>query len=240
MGIDDAINELLILEQRLYQCKLIDRDSAATLNAAQQKLASRKRQGVAGPWQYEIGTEAPLIFRPTTELKYRIMPDVFGQFSEPVDGVPQADHSITVRLWVLQKTCWFDQAMDAPELEQTIDTGLRRRVMLRFRLDCAHPKLDEPWFHMQFGGFQTGQEYFRLPENFSVPRFSYYPMNLFLACEFIIRHFFPSEYIAISSEPTWQRALRIAQRGYLQRYLRKIDSFDRNYESSFLDHCWSR
>jgi hypothetical protein len=237
--IADAISELQIVEHRLHQLKIIDRDSAAILAAVRERLDARRREGAGGVWHYEISRDQPLTFTPV-RINYDLRVDLFGQFSEPDRGVPQANHSITVRVWGLKKTCWFDPALDAPRLETLIDNGLGRRVMLRFRLDCAQANLDEPWFHMQFGGQQFGEEYFRLPQNFGVPRFTYYPMNLLLVCEFIVRHFFPAEFVELSEEPSWKRALRIAQQAYLRHYLAKIDDFDRNCETSFLAHCWTR
>jgi hypothetical protein len=238
VSVDEAISELTVLEHRLRKTVLHD-SGAAVLQAARVQLELSKHTAPNAPWSFEIPRDQPLTFGPTTELNYALLVDLFGQFSEVVNGVPSSTHSVTVRLWALQKNCWFDEMLDAQELENTIENGLDRRVMLRFRFDYADPDLDEPWFHLQVGGQQTGEEYFRLPANFGMPRFSHHPLNLLMACEFIIRHFFPDKYDAIANEASWRHALAVAQRAYLTRFLLKVEEFDIEEPISFLHHCWA-
>lgn len=239
MNIDEAIIELTVLEHRLRK-NLLAESATATLETAKAQLQLLKNSDPDAPWSFEIPREQPLEFRPTRSINYSLMIDIFGQFSELLNGEPSSAHSITVRVWGLKKSCWFDSDLDATQLEKIISEGLRRRVMLRFRFDYAQPSLDEPWFHMQFGGQQTGQEYFRMPDNFGVPRFGYYPMNLLMTCEFVVRHFFPEEYDMVANEPSWRRALAIAQRAYLARFVTRIEDFDLEENHSFLQHCWDQ
>lgn len=239
MTVNEMIQELRVLRDRLVQAALIEGTAHDALARALATLEAQKARGTQRPWSFSIPSETPLLFRKTakSQVKYELMIDLYGLFSQPDNGVPTDRHHIVVRVWATKRNCWFNEHLDSAELDTLISNGLRRRVMLRFRFDYATPDLDEPWFHLQVGGQQSPDEFFRLPENLGVPRFHHNPMNLILACEFVIRHFYPEDYAAIASEPTWKGAIRTAQENYLERFLEKMRAFDTAY--SYLDHCWT-
>lgn len=246
MTFDDVITELATLDGRLSAAGLIETQGRLALQNAiaalkAQKSAARRPARVAALWSFAIPRESPLEFRATAkkEIKNELRVDLYGQFAAPVDGVPNSDHSITVRVWALKESVWFNDELDSPSLRQSIASGLNRRVMLRFRFDYAPPDRNEPWFHLQIGGQQAGKEYFRLPDNFGVPRFHHYPMSLLTACEFVIRHFYPGAYDSVGNEPNWRAALKKSQQAYLKRFFARLEAFDQgDCGASFLAHCW--
>lgn len=240
MTVDEMIQEAQTLEGRLRGQKLIDPQGSASIhNALSQLYEARSTR--APTWTFQIDRDAPLSFRETNPdyVKHKMKIDVYGMISQPNNGLPSGKHSIGVRVWCVDKNVWFNPDLDASDLETAIDTGLGRRVMLRFRFDYASRDVDEPWFHLQIGGQQRSSEFYRMPDNLGAPRFLHHPMNLVMACEFVVKHFYPEEYGSFIREPGVCHVVRVAQRAYLRRFLDRMKSYPDDCKPSYLDHMWS-
>jgi len=239
MNIDQMIQEVDVLEGRLGHEGLIDGQGHHVLQLAKASLQSYKKRP-ADQWNVSIEPHEPLAFRETKpkHVKHRMKVDLFGLLSQPENGIPTGKHSIVIRVWCLKKNVWFDPRLDASELAQDIATGSGRRVMLRFRFDYALPGADEPWFHLQIGGQQEPDEFYRMPDNLGTPRFLHHPMNLVMACEFVVRHFYPEAYDAFSKEPNLRGVLRKAEAAYLAPFLDRVRSYQPDSDVSFLSHMW--
>jgi hypothetical protein len=243
MNIDQVIHEVEVLAGRLSRADLIDSQGTAVLERVNASLRSaKKRRGRA--WECSIEKDNSLTFRETEarEVKYRMKVDLFGQLSQPENGIPSGAHALAVRVWCLDKSVWFNERVDAPSLEKEIQTGRGERVMLRFRFDYAAPRpgeqAKESRFHLQIGGQQGADEFYRMPDNLGVPRFIHYPMNLVMACEFVVCHFYRSEYVALSKEPSLVSVLRRAEQVYLVPFIDRVKLYKPGSGQSFLKHMW--
>lgn len=240
MNLVAAARELDVLKERLTRLQLITGSGQRALEDLQTSAKSKLSQGQMTDWTLKIEPDPPLEFRTTSlrSTRLRLQVDLYGELSAMRDGLPVGKHSITIRVWALEKRDWFDAKMDAPELVEAVENRLGRRVILRFRFDCGDLRSGDPCYHMQFGGQQEQDEYFRMSNRLELPRFQHSPMNLLLACEFVVRHFYPEDYKALSGERSWQDARTTAQRNYIWKFLRKIRTYEDDYETSFLEYCW--
>jgi len=239
MNLDQAISELTVIRDRLDSVKVLAPQGHAAIENGLRVLKMQKKEARA-QWQYEIGRDCPLAFRATDPkiVKHKMEIDIYGMLFQPSSGIPQGKQSITVRVWCLDKCLWYDSLLDAPAMEEQVVAVGGRRVMLRFRFDFDDPDDEHPWCHLQIGGRQMSSEHHRMPENLSRPRFIHHPMNLLMACEFVVRHFYPEALVPLSKEASWRHGLGVAQKGYLQRYLIRSAAFPRQCKSSFLEHMW--
>ena len=243
MNIDDVIREVETLQTRLQRARVLERAGPEVLSTALESLHVQKGRRKAD-WVLKIDREEPLQFRRTCakRVKYDMAVDLACEISPPQEGIPCGKHGLVVRVWCFEKSVYFDPKLDSLELGEEIETGQGRRVMHRFRFDYAcgdsPPKGEEPWFHLQIGGQQRSNEFFRMPDNLGVPRFHHYPMNLAMTCEFVVRHFYPEAYDALVDEPSFRCVLKAAQSTYLPPYLDRVKSYRVDSGDSFLSHLW--
>ena len=92
---------------------------------------------------------------------------------------------------------------------------------------------------MHVGGRASGEEHCWYPETIDLPRFCHHPLNLILACEFVVRSFFPRTFDRIHDEPTWLGSLRTAQRCYLSPYYDLQGIRPPNLDKSLLSMLWN-
>lgn len=241
MNAGKAIQELKALEGRLGSAKLIDDSGRYPLQVAVDQLEAQEGKD-ASTWHYAIDRDAPLTFRITDpkSVKHRMQIDVSGRVCQLQNGIAPGEHSVVVRAWCLDKSAWFNDQLDNPDLEQEIGAHRRGRVMLRFRFEFRRDDLDEPWFHLQIGGQQREGEFHRMPDNLGVPRFMYPPMNLVMVCDFVVRHFYPEDAEVFDKEPSLKAALGAAQKEYLSCFLDRVGHYGRHdlFKQSFHKHMW--
>jgi len=243
MNANHEIRCIEMLSRVLRKSKLVHRDSVAVLkNVANQLRSYQKTRKSGERWRYLIDESNPIIFRPTdpatSAIRYKMRIDISGMFSEPEEGIPAFADSIKVRVWCIEKSVWFNQTLDAATLEDAI-AYLRGRVMLRFRFDYRGEAAgNEPWFHLQIGGQQENDEYYRMPENLGEPRFLHHPLNLTMVCEYIVRHFFPESYDRFFSDGQTQYIVRRAQEEYLGPFTDRVSEFLATPRPSYLMHMW--
>ncbi len=224
MTLQDLLLELSVIRYRL--ATLLDaggRDTIALAEATMRKQVptpsthgGKKKPKTPPRWTFEISPQAPLSFQPTEVGGHRYFIDAFCRMSQPDDtGLPAAGHTICVRVWSEDASLCYREHLDAATLR-----ACGRRVILRFHFDHANARQPGPRHHLQIGGGQQGAELSWFPENIKVPRFCHHPVSLLMACEFIVRTFFPNYYNDIAEDGVWRGALAKAQAAYLAPYYR--------------------
>ena len=252
MTIDQILFELNVIKSRLGA--LLDEDGNRALAQAiddieNQRLArrpktKRKKKKLLRPWRLEIPLGTPLRFIPTMvsqDIRHRLSLDIACKIDEPRDGAPAGEHNICVRVWTDDLALYFREALDSEQLLDQIDAAGGRRVMLRFHFDHANPGQPGPRHHLQIGGVQHANEFCWFPDSLRVPRFCHHPLSLLMACEFVVRTFYPHVYEEISSEAAWRGAIATAQTTYLSSYyaLQRVNTSSAVVKSSLLDRLWN-
>lgn len=217
----------------------------ADLNAHEEQIRVLRRKATKPPWVLRIEPSRPIRFRDTSEeplVKHNLEVDLCCELSEPdVDGRPTGRHNIAVRVWATDPQQFFRPALDSEHIRQ--DLLLRkRRVMLRFHFDLADCSQQGPRYHLQIGGKSPDSDYSWFPDNWKLPRFFHVPVNLVLACEFIVRTFFPSRFVKIAQEQTWIGAIRSAEAAYLLPFLGSLPFVRVDYsqhKKSLLSSVWN-
>jgi len=233
-------HELAVIRGRLTAERVLDESAGkvlASLDAQLDVTRSPKK------WRLVIPPSQSLRFRKCTtsdckDVKFDSAVDVSGVFPAPVDGAPAKEHSVVVRVWTTDPSIWYVEQLDAESLPDGIDPA-RGRVVHRFHFDAASSP-SEPWSHLHVGGrARELNEYFRFPEDQSLPRFLHYPMGLIQTCEFVLYHFFPSVHDTVSKEDSWRHALGESEKAYLGTYWEKLRHFARNGKGagSFHEFC---
>lgn len=252
MTIGDILFEVNVIGLRLN--RLLDEGGRRAIALAQDDIKRQKASARAAAktkarakrdprqWKLEISPGTPLSFIPAVLGGHRLLVDLFCMITEPDStGVPAARHTIAVRVWTDDINLWYRPHLDAETVRDAIRAGQGRRVMLRFHFDYANPGQQGPRHHLQIGGGQQASEFCWFPDNLKVPRFCHHPLNLLMACEFVVRTFFPNEYHAIAQEATWRHALERAQQAYLEPYcqLQQLQITEDGLKSSLLDRLWN-
>jgi hypothetical protein len=222
-------HELAVIRERLASEHVLDESAGAVLASMEAQLqAGRSRK----KWRFEVNPSQPLRFRQCNtydckDVKFDSTVDISGVFPAPIDGTPAREHSIVVRVWTTDPAVWFVERLDAESLQDDVDRA-RGRVVHRFHFDAASSP-NEPWSHLHVGGrTREPNEYFRFPEDQSLPRFLHHPMGLIQTCEFVLYHFFPNVHDTVAKEDSWRHALGESEKAYLGRYWEKLRDFARN------------
>jgi hypothetical protein len=247
--LDQVLQELTVIEAQVDT--ILDVDGRRAIQQAKRDIqrliesrrGSRKQKAKRVPWTYEISPGMPLRFVPTTisdAVRHRLIVDVFCQIAEPDDGLPQGAHNIVIRIWTEDRNLWLRPGLDDPALSDPIIAAGGRRVIHRIHLDFANRGQPGPRFHMQLGGGQHGSEFCWFPDNLKLPRFVHQPASLIIACEFVLRTFFPGEYEKVARERTWIGAIRVAQNAYIAPYYRQLLRLQRlDLDDSLLARAWN-
>lgn len=243
--LDDIIFELTVLSEHLSRYKILDPLGKDALQAQimyleeiRNKKRSKKIQSKTS-WKITIEPSHPILFKICEVDGYRLQVDIFCFVSYPESTIQDWNETITIRIWSDDERLFFRKSLDSINIEKRINKfGINRRVMARFHFDRANPGQAGPRFHLQIGGKQHEDEYCWYPKVLEVPRFIHHPMNLMLACEFVIANFFSEKYDKISNEVTWHRALKRCQEEYLIPYFKtNLKNWDN--EESLLKYLWN-
>lgn len=251
MTLDDALTELNVIRSRLNG--LLDEEGRrAIVNAISDLEAQRPRpkpgkkhkKKPPPPWHLVIPPGNPLRFIPTEasqDLRYSFSIDLFCRIDQPRDGLIVGEHNVAVRIWTADAKLYFRDAFDAERIRFDVDANGGRRVMLRFHFDHANPGQPGPKHHLQVGGVQQGGEFFWYPENIRVPRFCHHPVSLLMACEFVVRTFYPEVHAAVEKEPAWAGAIAKAQSTYLPAFyeLHGLTVNVKDVRESLLARLWN-
>ena len=249
MNLEDVVQELQTIERVLED--LLEEPSKRALQMARRPLQKRidsekKQKREKNPWKFAIPTAEPVRFkecRPNDHVKHALAVDISGKLSKPQGGLPTDEHNIAVRVWSSDRSMWFREHLDAADVPDRCVHG--RRVMLRFHFDHASDKQNGPTHHLQIGGKPLDDELAWLPDNWKLPRFAHYPVSLLMACDFIVRNFFPFAYKDVAKEASWRGCMSKAQSAYLVPYLQKLpfvrirSDGDDLLTESCLHHWWN-
>lgn len=251
MTLDKALQELNVIQSRLSG--LLEEDGRRALLTAIRDLQGQRPAGRATgkrkpepKWRLEIPSGSPLRFRPTPaskDLRHRLAVDIACFIDCPRDGVTTGKHTITIRVWTDDPGLCFREAFDAASIADGVTANGGRRVITRFHFDHANAGQPGPREHLQIGGVQHEGELCWLPENLRVPRFCHHPLSLLMACEFVVRTFYPDTHSKLAEEASWRGAIATAQRCYLPPYflLQGLGRVDENaLGESLLGRLWNR
>ena len=183
--------------------------------------ARGRKKRLTPAWRLEIPPGNPLRFIPTTasqDLRYSFVTDIACKIDQPRDGRITGEHKIAVRMWTSDERLYFREAYDAETILQNVEESGRRRVILRFHFDYANTGQPGPKHHLQIGGKQHTGEFCWFPGNIRVPRFCHHPLSLLMACEFVVRTFYPQSHATLEQEASWRGAIADAQNTYLPAY----------------------
>ena len=224
MSIGQMCNDIYLLKKKLRSC----------LKPGQSKLFDeiisqiQTHEGEES-WKYEISIETPLSFRKdSTGQGLEI--DVFGYIEGIFERTLMLDHCITVRLWTFDRRLAINERLDSPALISLLEDNSFRRVVLRFRFDKGTGQ--EFAYHIQIGGYgRTPDEHCWYPSTLDIPRFPFFPMNLFLVCEFILANFYPHEWYKLRDDQVWQDIICRAQ----QCMLNYFESLEVNFACRIMD-----
>jgi len=232
----DISNELTALKSRLRSNNVLDPQGINTLDTTieniKAQMCGRKKLKTA-PWKFEIEPSRPLLFNICEVKGYKLQVDIFCSISYPDKYFDNWNETLTIRIWSVDEKLFYRESLDFEKLKR-----IGRRVMARFHFDRANPGQAGPHFHLQIGGKPHLDEFCWYPKELEVPRFIHHPMNLMLACEFVIANFFPEKYDKISKEVTWQMALKKCQEYYLIPYY-KTNMKNWDQKESLLKYLWN-
>jgi hypothetical protein len=226
------------LRFELRKKRLIDEKSLWVLNEA----ANNVQIYPPDQWKLVISPEKPLEFV-HAESDGRLKPDIFC-FIETgnKDPWPISHLSLVLRVWCTKQDVSFRPDWDSKELEKEFDrNGSYRRVIFRCHYDCCNEGQYAPIFHLQFGGKPTEKEYFWFPHYLELPRFISPPMDLILACEFVVANFFPSTYVKLRQDSVWRSIIKESEVFLVGKYYETCKNyFNRLSENqTLLDHLSS-
>lgn len=253
MTLDNVLTELNVIRSRLNS--LLDEEGRrAVLNAIDElkrqrpiphhKPKKKLKKRPASPWRLVIPPGNPLRFTSTKasqDLRHSFALDIACQIDQPQNGRITGEHNIAIRLWTSDATLYFRDAYDAARIPLDVEANGGQRVMLRFHFDHANAGQPGPKHHLQIGGTQHVGEFFWFPENIRVPRFCHHPLSLLMACEFVVRTFYPEAHVELEKEPTWRGAIATAQHTYLPAYyeLQGINLNTSDIDKSLLGKLWN-
>jgi hypothetical protein len=249
--LDDALRELNVIQSRLSD--LLDEEGRRAVLTAKIALEAQRPRPKAGkehkkkappPWRLEIPPGNPISFLTTDatqDLRYSFAIDVACKIDQPQGGHIVGEHNIAVRVWTSDETLYFRENLDAGRIGPDVKANGGRRVMLKFHFDCANPGQPGPKHHLQIGGTQHGAEHCWYPENIRVPRFCHHPVSLLMACEFVVRTFYPKAQATLANEASWLGAIAKAQDTYLPAFYERLGLTVNAHEleNSLLERLWN-
>jgi hypothetical protein len=209
------------------------------------KLPANRR--TAGKWKFEISPYFPVKFYPFQLNGNTVQVD----FSCSIDGeIPPSririnqekiyieNYTILIRLWSLEESLSFREDYDSEKIKQDVRDNNNERVILRFHIDKKKKgtETEEPLYHMNFGGIQSGNEISWFPKSINVPRFYFSPMDIILATEFILMNFYSAETFELREDPEWKSIITTAQELFLKPCIENYSSFINDNTNTFLKH----
>jgi len=230
----DVLEEIKTIRSVLFDShyQILHDESVATLASLEAQI---HRQKSRPNWKLVIPVERPIRFREAKKKHHFLRLDLFGCLEQEIDAGPKLKVRITLRAWSSDEDLYHRDGLDCVRTKLRINPE-RGRVLTRFHFDSAEPDAFEPRYHFHVGGrYREDDEHCWYPEWLNVPRFSYHPMNLILACEFVVANFFPEVFREIACEATWRDALALAQREYVFPHFDFIARL-KTTEESLLQH----
>jgi len=195
-----------------------------------------------GRWSLSISPNYPIKFRNKVQVDFSchiegIVPKLRNRIKNSA-SVFFEKYNILIRVWSLEDKLSYRKGIDSDTLIENIIENDMRRVILRFHIDKRVPgtQIEEPLFHMHFGGLAQGNEIAWFPKNIDVPRFIYFPLDIILATEFILLNFFSIESYRLREDPEWKSIVISAQEIFLKPCVSQYFNFINNDSSTFLTH----
>jgi hypothetical protein len=200
-----------------------------------------------GKWSFSISHDYPLRFCPCDLNGYKIQVDFSCIIEGIIPSLSKKDisildtiekYNVLIRVWSLEEKLSFRNKVDSESLRDMIQLNDHRRVILRFHIDKKVPnvQIEEPFFHMHFGGLAQDDENAWYPQNIDPPRFHFFPLDLILATEFILINFFSIKSYKLREDPEWKSIVITAQEIFLKPCITKYFHFVNDNSNSFLNH----
>lgn len=193
-------------------------------------------------WELVISPENPLEFM-KAQSDDRLKPDIFCETKVgSKNGWPILHSSLVLRVWSVKPSVSYRATWDSGDLKETFESiGSYKRVIFRCHYDNCNEGQYAPIFHLQFGGKPNTSEYFWFPHYLELPRFTSPPMDLILACEFVVAAFFQSTYMRLRHDNVWRSIIKDSECFLMRRYYGACKNyFDGMYkDETFLDHLCS-
>lgn len=243
----DVALDLEAVKNVLGKHGMLRSDAATVLDVAKMVLEHRHPKLRRGQnhvlWKLKIEPSNPLRFVEARVKRYSLEVDLFCDLVQHA-GVPSfLEGSLVVRVWSREPKLVYRSGLDADDIRRIIDRG-ESRVITRFHFERANIGQEGPRYHLQMGGTPEAAENCWYPKALTVPRFIHHPVNLVLACDFVVATFFPEKHPTITEEPTWLAAVHRAEDAYLQTYFKNIWHWLNQEENrrgkSLLKELWNR
>jgi len=145
-------------------------------------------------WKFNISREDPITFKnKDSNLQIDITCKIEGS------GDCSIKHNVEFRVWSTTND----------------DTNVK------FHIDQKVPDTQEPWHHLQMGGFKE-------------PRFPYPPMDIILLSEFILINYFQEVYEDLRKDGGWKRLIINSQNIFQKEYYETCWNCIENHENTTL------
>lgn len=201
----------------------------------------------SGRWNFIIPIQYPLKFRPCEINGMKVQIDIACHIEGIIpckinkkksEGHYIDKYNILIRVWSLDDKLTFREGIDSDDLLQNLIDNKMKRVILRFHIDRRMPgtQIEEPLYHMHFGGISQPNEISWYPKNIDVPRFQYFPLDIILATEFILMNFFALQSYDLREDPEWKSIIYTAQELFLNPCVFQYYSFIGDCSETFLAH----
>ena len=231
--LQNLVGDLLDLDSTLVLDQVIAQLQACTTT----NRRPRRRQASTPLWEFKIGSERPLKFRPSmNESNRKLRPEIFCHLIGPgVSGLPFQRQELVIRIWSMDRTLSYRPELDASSISDWLnESSTEDRVILRLHFDKASEGQKGTVFHLQVGGKPIEEEREKcwltgLP---GLPRIPLQPMDLVLACELVIANFYHDSFQNLCQDPEWCAVVKRAEQRTIRTY----------YETccSHLSSSWER
>lgn len=210
--------------QALLEVNVLEDDCWSNVCSTISQLRAKKREL---SWNYSVNASHPLTFK-----------SIFND---------HLNQNITPRIYAtveVNETLLDVKVPPFVNLNSVIQVlGEDGRTIFRSHMDMAEKNTNghyqhAPLFHLQFGGHHPGadrKEELRLKE----PRLPYPPIDLLLACEIVVSNFFPDEWRALRSNPSWITAICQSQQLCLPAYIERLSSCLNVSSYTASQHLWA-
>jgi len=206
--------------------------------------ANRKKDG---KWNFSISNDYPIRFCPCNLNGNMIQVDFSCNIEGNIPSLNKRDvtiwdaiekYNVLIRVWSLEERLSFRNNFDSESIRDLIQINDQRRVILRFHIDkkVQNVTIEEPYYHMHFGGIAQENEIAWYPKNFDPPRFYFFPLDIVLATEFILMNFFSIKSYKLREDPEWKSIVITAQEIFLKPCINKYHQYVNDDSNSFLNH----
>jgi len=201
-------------------------------------------------WRIEIRKEDPLKFLVSRNRRgAKLAPElccIIAGSDDPNDPIRFQD--LVLRLRTSDPSLYYREEWDSPRVfEKIVGSNVHSRVMFRCHFDRGKPTPEgEPKFHMHIGGVPEADEFCWFPKQIRSPRIPIPPLDLVLACEFIVSTFFPAKFSELQERREWLKAVYRSEFHHLRTYYEQCyaickEIIDNRYyirHKTLLGHFW--